>query len=353
MKYTFLFSLLFLGCLSVSAQRTNKLDSTGNVGIGTLTPTEKLEISSGGLSKIKLTHSSDVLGTVGALKFNMAGSDLGSLEVERYIASGRRSNMKFFVKGDSLAEAMRIIETGAIGIGETSPVARLHVNGKEKTIFSTFTQEGVAASDAALSIKSATGTSGVYIPALVGRTYYPGRSFGLYIIGEAEDVLTTPDIAMGAIILDGRNKNSSRLNTNNVLAVNSGGVNLMQVKANGSVGIGTTDPGPYKLAVEGTIGARRVKVTQATPWADFVFADDYKLPSLQEVESFINVNKHLPEIPSAAEVAKEGIDLAEINQKLLQKIEEQMLYIIEMNKKINSLTSEMKELKSKVAASSL
>lgn len=123
---------------------------------------------------------------------------------------------------------------------------------------------------------------------------------------------------------------------------------LFVVCLNASAHIGTTTPGPYKLAVEGTIGVRKIRVTQVNPWADFVFAADYKLPTLQEVEDFISIHQHLPDVPSAAEVAKDGIDLGEINQKLLQKIEEQMLYIIEMNKKINVLTNEMKDLKEKV-----
>jgi len=124
----------------------------------------------------------------------------------------------------------------------------------------------------------------------------------------------------------------------------------MMINNIGNVGIGTTTPGPYKLAVEGTIGARKIKVTQVTPWADFVFDSDYKLPAIHEVEAFISINKHLPDIPSAAEVTKDGIDVGEMNQKLLQKIEEQMLYIIEMNKKVTTLTNEVKDLKEKVAA---
>lgn len=351
MKYTFLLSLLFLTSLSVSAQ--NRFDATGNAGIGTTTPTEKLEISSNTPSHIKITRG-DYMGTVGSLRFNVLGTDVGALEVERYLASGRRSAMKFFVKGDSLSEAMRIIETGAIGIGETAPVARLHVVGDNKSLLARFSQSGMLSTDGNVSIGNATGTAGFFSPSLTGRAYMPGRALGLYIIGETDDVVPlASDANYGAVILTGRTKSAGRFVNNNVLAVNNGDSNLLMVKANGNIGIGTTAPGPYKLAVAGTIGARRIKVTQVTPWADFVFAADYKLPTLQEVEDFIQANKRLPEIPSAAEVAKEGIDLAEINQKLLQKIEEQMLYIIEMNKKINTLTSEMKEIKSKVAAPSL
>lgn len=351
MKYIIFLSFLFVVSMNARGQRTNKLDSTGNAGIGILSPTEKLEIYSYGLSNIKLTNYGDVLGTVGAIKFNMAGTDVGGLEVERTVASGRRSAMKFFVRGDSVSEAMRMIENGNVGIGETIPTARLHVSGKQNTVSAKFSQSGISSADGFLSILNGTNSSTGYFPTLLGRAYMPGRSLGLYIIGEPDDVVPpVSDASFGAIILNGRTKAAGRLLNSNVLVVNNGDSNLLMVKANGSIGIGTITPGPYKLAVEGTIGARKIKITQVKPWADFVFAADYKLPTIQEVEDFISIHQHLPDIPSAAEVTKDGIDLGEINQKLLQKIEEQMLYIIEMNKKINSLTNEMKDLKEKVSA---
>ncbi|MGN6511265.1 MAG: hypothetical protein ACTHLD_17505, partial [Chitinophaga sp.] len=84
----------------------------------------------------------------------------------------------------------------------------------------------------------------------------------------------------------------------------------------GKLGIGTLSTNEYKLAVEGTIGARKVKVTSA-PWADFVFEEDYQLPTLKELEKFISENKHLPGIPTTAEVKQNGIELGEISKKLL------------------------------------
>ncbi|MEV4883016.1 hypothetical protein MRBLMN1_001493 [Chitinophaga ginsengisegetis] len=101
------------------------------------------------------------------------------------------------------------------------------------------------------------------------------------------------------------------------------------------VGIGTLTP-QSELSVKGTITAQRVKVTQ-TGWADYVFHKNYQLPSLAEVEAYVRANQHLEGIPSAAEVEKVGIDVGEMNKKLLAKVEELTLYLIEQNKKITAL----------------
>jgi len=95
----------------------------------------------------------------------------------------------------------------------------------------------------------------------------------------------------------------------------------------------------YKLAVSGGILTEKVRVaTNGTPfWADFVFESTFKLKSLKEVEDFIKENKHLPDVPSTSDVTKNGIDLAETQAILLQKIEELTLYVIQQQKDINKL----------------
>ena len=95
----------------------------------------------------------------------------------------------------------------------------------------------------------------------------------------------------------------------------------------------------------GDLVAKRIAVAPnpATfnSWPDFVFADDYALPELTEVEDFINENKHLPEVPSAKEVAEEGFDVADMDATLLKKVEELTLYIIQQEKRIKQLEAQM------------
>ncbi|HTE30678.1 MAG TPA: hypothetical protein VK666_09925 [Chryseolinea sp.] len=130
-------------------------------------------------------------------------------------------------------------------------------------------------------------------------------------------------------------------------AGSNSGIPLMSFTPTQSVGIGVLDPGNYKLAVEGTIGARKVKVTMAS-WADYVFEKDYKLPTLKEVEEFIRQNKHLPGVYSAEEIEKEGLDLGENQAVLLKKIEELTLYLIEQNKRLDQVSEENAVLKKQV-----
>jgi hypothetical protein len=127
--------------------------------------------------------------------------------------------------------------------------------------------------------------------------------------------------------------------TNNDLlfSTNNGSTQMILTTA-GNVGIGTTNP-TYKLAVNGNIRSKEVVVE--TGWADYVFAKDYKLPSLNEVEKYIKANNHLPEIPSAQEIQTNGLKVGELQTKMMQKIEELTLYIIEQNKKIEALEKKL------------
>ena len=113
------------------------------------------------------------------------------------------------------------------------------------------------------------------------------------------------------------------------------------VHENGKVIIGTVnyDNEPYKLYVKEGIRTEKIKVDIASEndWADIVFKDDYLLMELEELEKFIYKNGHLPDIPTASEVVKEGVELKAMNRLLLIKIEELTLHLITLNKKIAAL----------------
>lgn len=142
---------------------------------------------------------------------------------------------------------------------------------------------------------------------------------------------------------------SSVSGTEHVLSINP----FMITDAAGNIGINTFNPDSYyKLSVNGPIRAKEVKVE--TGWADYVFDKGYSLRPLKEVEDYIHQNQHLPDVPSAAEVQKNGVNIGETDALFLKKIEELTLYLIEMKKEIQALQKEndqqkkeIKQLKSK------
>jgi hypothetical protein len=138
-------------------------------------------------------------------------------------------------------------------------------------------------------------------------------------------------------------------------AGSTGGVNMLSIAQGtgnigiiGNVGIGTTNinDNNYKLFVEKGIRTRKVKVDQDN-WPDYVFSNSYKLSSLLDVEKFIKENKHLPDVPSAEKVEKEGVDIGSTQAILLRKIEELTLYLIEQDKKNQKLQQRIEQLESK------
>lgn len=174
--------------------------------------------------------------------------------------------------------------TGKIGIGNiTSPSAKLHIkadNGERADL-----------------MLEATGTSAIYF----------------------------------------KNTNNSISLTGNIMTLSASGFSY----TNGNVAIGTMPNNDYKLAVKGVIRSEEVVVELMTSWPDYVFASDYSLPKLNEVKAFVNKNGHLPGLPSASQVSEEGLGLGDINAKLLEKIEELTLYIIEQEERIQKLEEKL------------
>lgn len=198
---------------------------------------------------------------------------------------------------------------GNVGIGTTNPASILHV-------YRPTSGDNLVVTEVASAASNWTGLSMRY----AGNEYFSAKG----------------NVNSGEFRLGGMHSSGY------YATIYSNGAETMRV-AGGNVGIGTTDPGSYKLAVNGHVRAKEIKVE--TGWSDFVFEPDYKLLSLKETEEYIKKNGHLPEIPSAKEVEANGINLGEMNAKLLQKIEELTLHLIEQNKDLNKLRSEMTQLK--------
>ncbi|MBS1506487.1 MAG: hypothetical protein JSS79_07575 [Bacteroidetes bacterium] len=133
---------------------------------------------------------------------------------------------------------------------------------------------------------------------------------------------------------------------NDPLNLQTNSVTRLSILNNGYVGIGTSSPDAL-LAVAGQVHAQEVKVSVTVPGPDYVFEKDYALTSLDSIKSYIDQNKHLPEIPSAKEMEKNGIQLGEMNLLLLKKIEELTLHLIDMKKELEAQQAEIERLKKK------
>ena len=114
---------------------------------------------------------------------------------------------------------------------------------------------------------------------------------------------------------------------------------------NGNIGIGTVSP-TEKLTIKGGLIASKINVKAPENIPDYVFEEDYNLLPLEEVEAYYKVNKHLPGILSEKEIKKSGkVDMGDMQMKLLEKIEELTIYVVEQQKEINAMQKEINRLK--------
>ncbi|ACU03284.1 hypothetical protein [Pedobacter heparinus] len=320
-------------------QVTNAFPVDGNVGVGTAVPQFKFHLVAGHANTSMNLHYPDP-NPARVADLTLWASEPGWT----YTGAGIGNNVYNHISGPGvirISEAkggsyMRLLDQelrlnivkldgtdisalavnplGNIGIGTTNPLANLHVIGAirwggENTNY----------------LHTGQDVSGAYF----------------------EQVGTDADKSR---IRFQTSKNGSGSNYAQLLIDPENGFSFLNLgAASSNVGIGTKDTKGYKLAVAGNMIAESVKVQLQGSWPDYVFTKDYPLPTLQQTEQHIKEKGHLPGIPSAEEVKANGIDLGEMNAKLLQKIEELTLHLIAQNKMIKAQQKEMDILKTSLA----
>ncbi|ANF50629.1 hypothetical protein A0O34_08880 [Chryseobacterium glaciei] len=302
--------------LQTSAGLGIQLLNNGNVGVGTTNPESKFTV-----------HNN---GAAGSTQFQLKTN---------HLRNGDRYFMKNSIFGTgtedvtfSLRHDGQMFVDGNVGIGTATPIKKLDVMGDILT-GATHATEGINAiairyDDGSLNNWGSLRSSGA--------TY---MSFGAktdnVIAGGWLSSNGTQNLAKAAITLDNEGlhflaKSQEQIALNSSVVMSE----LMKITPNGNA------------FLQGKLEAKELKVT-LTPTADFVFEKDYNLPRLEEIEKHILEKKHLPEIASAKQMEKEGVNVGEFQIKLLQKIEELTLYVIQLNKDVKKLEEENKELNKK------
>jgi hypothetical protein len=349
-------SLLFSNGTTI-AQNNSKLfwDNTNfRLGVGTITPSQALDVTGGAkISSLAGTGSrmviTDANGNLSTQAISTGADNLGNhtatqnlnLSTFKLTGNGGTSGLSIASDGTITANNLagtgsRMVVTDANGILSTQAISSGADNlGNHIAIqnlnLSTFKLTGNGGTDG-LSIAA---NGGITANSLAG-------TGNRMVITDANGNLSSQPI-------------SQAVNTDWIKITNSTNPTINNTVQNpnrviiGDFSTTPNFPGLYNLYVKNGILTEEVKIAgvASSEWADYVFAKKYKLRSLSEVENFVKINRHLPGIPSAEEVSKDGINVGKIEAKLLEKIEELTLYMIEMKKENSKLKSRLKKLEKK------
>lgn len=240
---------------------------------------------------------------------------------------------RFFISGTN----------GNVGIGNTAPEDKLQVGSDYRKVVMGDASGSALGYGAAYLGFNASRNSGSWATTNDGGNNGASVIYG-DIVGDINFMTIGSTGASNQSLSDATAYSDIRMKINP-----KGTISLFNVSANGTDDAFSITDGAYggsgtinfKVKKNGTVYAREINV-QSTTFPDYVFNNDYKLMSLKELDSYIQSNHHLPNVPAASEVEKNGANLSEMNKVQMEKIEELTLYILQLQKKIESLEKKMK-----------
>ncbi len=306
----------------------NTFPTSGNVGVG-MAASQKLSVAGIILSSVGSNEGGSLWlenpsKTASNLAYrwsiyNMTGAYGNSLQFWSYNHDTSLMGPKFSIS-----------DNGNVGIGTTDPKAKLDVAGNmllQSALNNSSPRPSLSTQPLGGEIRSYSQSGNAYNDGLLRLSAGAGTTPAIMSYIDISSYSTIPDMDQNIVF-------------------GTAGEEKMRIHKNGNIGIGTANPTDM-LTVAGKIGAREIKVS-ASAGADFVFEPDYKLPDLNELEKFVKTNKHLPEIATAKEMVENGVNVGELNIKLLQKVEELTLYLIEKEKQLQNQENKVNELRSKL-----
>ncbi|MEN1785028.1 MAG: hypothetical protein AAGF77_07805 [Bacteroidota bacterium] len=312
---------LFLSVPMAFMAQTNILPTSGNIGVGTTTPTAKLEVRHSGTigGHLVPTKSYFTLNNGSNQYLIMDSNEIyGSHTLHIGARTGDLVKFRSVYDNSSAIDRVVIKNNGRVGIGVTAPESALHVSSGNN-------------GDAIFKLEADKDNNNESDNPLI-RMRQDGGIIGIDM-GFSEHI---GDNKFG--IASWHSQRGGNRWDAFVMDMNTG-----------NIGIGTSNVGAdWKLAVKGKIRAEEIKVE--TGWADYVFEPDYNLPSLKEVANFIAEKGHLRHIPTAAEVKENGVALGTMNKLLLEKIEELTLYTIQQQKELEAAHEANHALEQRLAA---
>jgi hypothetical protein len=281
----------------------------GNVGIGTTAPGNKLDVN-GTAAAPNLSANSGYASfyqSGGNARITVGGLPSGSFAGWIQTSDGAGSALPLSLQPSG----------GNVGVGTTSPNGKLDVNGAivlPGSVNNTTARPAVGTSRITGEIAGYSATGLGADDGFLRLSAGGGTTAGIKSFIDLSGYSTLTDMVQN-------------------ITFGTSGAERMRINSSGNVGIGTTNPGTYKLAVNGNVHAKQVNIDM-TGWSDYVFKRNYVLPSLTRIKAYIDQNHHLPEIPSEQQIIKDGLNLGEMNKLLVKKVEELTLYMIEQNKQI-------------------
>ncbi len=317
-------SFSFVLSMPVLVSGQNTFPSTGNVGIGTATPLAPLHINSAGNTGEIISSSGGIAG------LELRGTGPSTIPMitlsnpDKYLYTGiymdKDGNLRFICPGVSFTST----KTGLFGIGTLFPKSLLHLNTTNK--------------DAILRLQS--NNNGAFGSASVEFWSDPTTSPNEWRPGGIQS-FDKGGFVGGLKFYTNGSGSDSKTSMKEAMEITDGKVIIGDVDNNLN-----SSSESYSLFVKKGILTERLKVAvgNSSNWADYVFDKNYQLLNLSEVENYIQKNKHLPGIPSSEQMVENGMDVLQMNAKLLEKVEELTLYTIELNKKYAALEQKLNGL---------